>query len=126
MIKRKKYSYGDIKICGNAYKDKPNIYIGKYCSIGSNCVAWVGGTHRIDYVSTFPFASFWKDKDALSNCKFPKHKTAELSFNNHYSKGPIIIGNDVYIGANVTLMNGIKILYLKIYNNLLLYLWNMQ
>lgn len=91
-----KYTYG-----------KPNIYfhnknaclkIGNFCSIAPNVHIWLGGNHRTDWVTTFPFGHV--------------HQKIFNSFDGtgHPStKGDVIIGNDVWIGSNVTIMSGVTI-----------------
>ena len=59
---------------------------------------YLGGNHRVDWITTYPFGHI--------------HNNIFNSFNGagHPStKGDVIIGNDVWIAANVTIMSGIKI-----------------
>lgn len=74
------------------------LYIGKFCSIGANVNIYLGGNHRIDWVTTYPFGHINKDKFNKFNGK--GHPS---------TKGNVIIGNDVWIGSNVTIMSGITI-----------------
>ena len=37
------------------------LKIGKFCSIASNVTILLGGNHRIDWVSTYPFAAIFPD-----------------------------------------------------------------
>ena len=72
--------------------------IGSFCSIASNCNIYLGGNHRTDWVTTYPFGHI--------------HNTIFNNFNGigHPStKGDVIIGNDVWIASNVTIMSGVKI-----------------
>lgn len=55
-----------------------------------------GGNHEISGVSTYPFGIFAETK--WSDIKI-----------NSQSKGDTIIGNDVWIGHNVTFMPGVKV-----------------
>lgn len=72
--------------------------IGKFCSIGPNClIGW--GIHPLNGISTSPmFYSTWKQNGmTLSQCnKIEERKLIE-------------IGNDVFIGMNVTVLDGVKI-----------------
>lgn len=73
------------------------LIIGDYCSIGPN-VTIILGNHRADLVSTYPFRTlshFWP--------------SAEGGQDDHSSKGEVIIGNDVWIGAHATIMSGVTI-----------------
>ncbi|MDR2601586.1 MAG: CatB-related O-acetyltransferase [Spirochaetaceae bacterium] len=78
------------------YDDK--LIIGKFCQIASG-VEFImnGANHQMDCVSTFPFYIFEKwNENAPSLDKFPL-------------KGDTIIGNDVWIGQNATILPGVKI-----------------
>ena len=73
----------------------PKIIIGKYCSIAHNCT-FVVSNHLLDRFTTAP-------------CGMPSlfaHGQGNLA---SYSKGDIIIKNDVWIGANCTLIDNITI-----------------
>lgn len=99
--------YSDINGCEDFEKHVTHHYdfigdkliIGKFCAIASG-VEFVmnGANHRMNSVSTYPFnimGSGWeKSTPTLS----------ELPY-----KGDTIVGNDVWIGQNVTIMPGIKI-----------------
>lgn len=82
--------------------------IGRYCSIGPN-VKCVFGKHPSSiFVSTHPsFFSLqppvnirFTDKQLFEEYAVPKNEAGKYS---------IIIGNDVWIGANVSIMDGITI-----------------
>jgi len=93
------YTYGqpEIRTWG-----EPNGYcrIGKFCSIADQVFIFVGGNHRVDWVSTYPFNVFQD--------KFPNTQCAQNK-GNPYSKGPVIIGNDVWLGRKVTIVSGVTI-----------------
>jgi virginiamycin A acetyltransferase len=72
----------------------PNIIVGKMCSIAIN-LTFSMGNHILNRVSTSP------SKHSLFS-----HEQGNLS---SYSKGDIIICNDVWIGANVSILDGITI-----------------
>ncbi|MAI12712.1 MAG: acetyltransferase [Rhodospirillaceae bacterium] len=93
-----KYTYGHnqikhIPLRGGEYK------IGKFCSIATNCKIYTGrGGHRKEFVSAFPFGAIHKEI-------FPNDFSKLLV----EDKGNVIIGNDVWIGQNVTIMPGVCI-----------------
>ena len=74
------------------------LIVGKFCSIAKNCNVYTSGNHRTDWVTTFPFGH--KYKDIFNKFNGTGHPS---------SNGDVIIGNDVWIGANVTIMSGVKI-----------------
>lgn len=74
-----------------------NCEIGKYCSIGPNVVIGFGN-HRIDSLSTHP--SIYMNKKQLGN-EFNERMDASFP--------KVIIQNDVWVGANVYIKNGVTI-----------------
>ena len=75
-----------------------NCIIGNFCSIGPNVLIGLG-EHPIKFVSTHPaFYTYQRQLPISFN---------RLSNFNEYSK--TLIGNDVWIGANVIIKAGIKI-----------------
>ena len=81
------YTYGSPQITGDG-----TVRIGKYCSIANNVNIILWG-HRIDLFTTYPFGH----SDETRDC--PKDQ-------NHLIRGKVIIGNDVWIGSNVTILYG--------------------
>lgn len=74
------------------------LIIGKFCQIASG-VRFImnGGNHLTQSASTFPFAIFGKAwSQAMEGKSYPY-------------KGNIVIGNDVWIGSNATIMPGVSI-----------------
>lgn len=75
------------------------LIIGKFCAIATG-VKFImnGANHKLDGISTYPFPIFgggWeKEMDKLTNLP---------------SKGDIVIGNDVWLGYEATIMPGVKI-----------------
>lgn len=78
------------------YGDK--LIIGKFCQIGKGVEFIMNGVnHQMNAVSTFPFYILegWEQE-------VPPLSTMPL-------KGNTIVGNDVWIGQNVTIMPGVNI-----------------
>lgn len=75
-----------------------HLYVGKYCSIASYVKIMLGGGHRTDWISTYPF-------NVLSE-NFPNAIGVE---GHPVSKGDIVIGNDVWIGQGATILSGVTI-----------------
>lgn len=93
-----KYTYGAEGIEIYSWGEGAKLHIGSFCSIANNIKIYVGGNHRMDWITTYPFGHI--------------HKSIFNSFNGigHPStKGDVIIGNDVWIGQNVTIMSGVTI-----------------
>ena len=91
-----KYSYGTPHIHFWDYETK--LIIGKFCSISSTANFLLGGNHRKEWISTFPFNAF---SDFSFNVQ---HKIGYTS-----TKGDIIVGNDVWIGHSAIIMSGVQI-----------------
>lgn len=74
------------------------LIIGKFCMIASD-VKFImnGANHLTDAVSAYPFSIFGSGwEGAMEGKTFP-------------NKGDLVIGNDVWIGYNATLMAGITV-----------------
>lgn len=76
-----------------------NCEIGSFCSIGPRVVVGLG-IHPVDHVATYPaFYSIQNQAAVLKlvdRQKFVEHK-------------PILIGHDVWIGARVTILDGVSV-----------------
>ena len=89
--------------------DLSNARVGKYCSIGPNLVS-VGGNHPVkEFVSIHP-AFYSKNNGAgfsyvdSDKALFEENKYVDENKGYHYE-----IGNDVWIGANVSICQGVRI-----------------
>ncbi len=69
---------------------------GKFCSIGPKNLFLIGEEHQKSQNTTYPF-------DELGGKDF------ELYGKSTFSKGDIVIGNDVWTGANVTILSGVTV-----------------
>lgn len=87
------HTYGT-PLIKNAHLDV-RLIIGDYCSISSNVKIYLGGMHRADWLSTYPFPAFEPTVKGI--------KDYELT------KGDVVIGNDVWLCANATILSGVTI-----------------
>lgn len=74
------------------------LIIGKFCMIASD-VKFImnGANHLSESISAYPFAIFGNGwENAMEGKSYP-------------NKGDLIIGNDVWIGYNATIMSGVTI-----------------
>ncbi len=78
-----------------SWGENTKLIIGKFCSISANVTIFLGGEHRNDWVSTYPFNALLKNYEYIKG--HPK------------SKGDVIIGNDVWIGRDAVILSGVKI-----------------
>ncbi|MCL6220929.1 CatB-related O-acetyltransferase [Zunongwangia pacifica] len=74
------------------------LIIGKFCMIASDAKFIMNGANHLNKsISTYPFAIFGNGwEKAMEGKHYPK-------------KGDLVIGNDVWIGYNATIMAGINI-----------------
>lgn len=75
-----------------------NCNIGRFCSIGPNFCCGLG-THPTNGISTSPMFYSAAKQNGVSLCK--ENKVLEFEYST--------IGNDVFIGANVTVLDGVHI-----------------
>jgi acetyltransferase-like isoleucine patch superfamily enzyme len=86
-----KMSYGPIEVhCFGA--DNEGLEIGSYVSIASGVKFILGGNHYFDTFSTYPFK--------VKCLGFPQEA---------WSKGPIKVEDDVWLGTDVIVLSGVTI-----------------
>ncbi len=85
------YSYGEMPTEFGDWGMSGTITTGKFCSIGGALKFMVNGNHRMDGFTTYPVH--------LLGCRFIEAFKRPLP----------VIGNDVWIGANVTIYSGVTI-----------------
>jgi acetyltransferase-like isoleucine patch superfamily enzyme len=88
-----KWSYGKPKVM--SWGEGAVLKVGSFCSFGADVKIFLGGEHRMDWVTTYPFNMLWKSAE-----KFTGHPA---------TKGDIVIGNDVWLGYNVIVLSGVTI-----------------
>lgn len=90
------HTYGEPTVL--QFDHSSRLTIGRFCSISDHVTIILGGNHRIDWATTYPFPAFpetWPEAAAIVG-----HPD---------SKGDIVIGNDVWIGFGATILSGISI-----------------
>ena len=90
------YSYGRPKI--RFPETGARLTIGRYCSIADHVEIMLGGNHRMDWATTYPFT-------ALPDL-WPSARDLQGS---HASKGDITIGHDVWLGSSALILSGVTI-----------------
>ena len=74
------------------------LVVGKFCSIAEDVVVFLGGEHRADWGTTYPFGEIFTNE-------FKEAAPEGM----RRMKGGVTIGNDVWIGYGVTIMSGVTI-----------------
>jgi len=90
------YTYGIPRIL--SWDEGTRLKIGKFCSIAGEVIVFLGGNHRTDWVTTYPFSDF------VDEWPEAKHMVGHPA-----SKGDVVIGNDVWIGVGAVIMSGVTI-----------------
>lgn len=93
-----RYTYGYENLSIKQWGEGASLKIGAFCSIASNVTIFLGGNHRSDWISTYPFGHIYEEE--LGAEKIPGHPS---------TNGNVNIGSDVWIGSGVTIMSGINI-----------------
>lgn len=90
------FTYGTPEI--KNYDPNTCLTIGRYCSFAARVAIIMGGEHRMDLATSYPFAEVadpWPETKNISGMTG--------------SKGDIIIGNDVWVGFGATILSGVTI-----------------
>ena len=90
------YSYGRPEVYDFASGKRVNI--GRFFSFASGVKVLLGGNHRTDWVSTYPFSAIpdrWPEASEIEG--------------HPHSNGDVSIGNDVCCGYNSSIMSGVSI-----------------
>ncbi len=86
-------SYGGLSVL--EFGEGTILRVGAFCSFAAGVQVFLGGEHRTDWVSTYPFSAL--DRRFRDLKGHPR------------SRGDVVIGNDVWIGREAMIMSGVKI-----------------
>lgn len=90
------HSYGRPKV--RFPESGAKLTIGRYCSIADDVNIMLGGNHRLDFVTTYPFGAMtgvWPEAQGLEGYAA--------------TRGDVAIGNDVWLGSGCMIMSGVTI-----------------
>jgi acetyltransferase-like isoleucine patch superfamily enzyme len=93
-----KYEIGDWTYGFPIVKDwhqGTTLVVGRYCSIGEGVTILLGGEHKTNFITTFPFRECFPHLLTTPRCGT--------------TKGDVQIGHDVWIGINATILSGVSI-----------------
>ena len=90
------YTYGEPTIL--QFDQTTRLVIGRFCSISDQVTIILGGNHRSDWGTTYPFPAFTETWPEAASIK-----------GHPASKGDIVIGHDVWIGYGATILSGVTI-----------------
>ena len=96
-----KHSYGLNKLLVSSWLEGTHVFIGSFVSLAKGIHILLGGNHRVDWGTTYPFG-------ILNTASFPNGlvngPTGHPSSNGH-----VVIGHDTWIGANATILSGVNL-----------------
>jgi acetyltransferase-like isoleucine patch superfamily enzyme len=93
-----RFTYGDENMIIMQWGEGTSLKVGSFCSLAGNIKVFLGGNHRTDWVTTFPFGHIFQDELG-----------GEYVLGHPSTNGDVTIGNDVWIGSGVTIMSGVSV-----------------
>jgi len=86
-------SYGELEVIDHG--EGMTLTIGAYCSFAADVKIMLGGGHRTDWVTTYPFSVFDPELGHIAG--------------HPVSRGDVTIGSDVWIGREALILSGVEI-----------------
>lgn len=77
------------------WREGSSLHIGAYTSISDDVHIFLGGHHRTDWISTYPFPAFLDEARHIAD------------FGGTH--GDVVIGNDVWIASGATILSGVHV-----------------
>lgn len=93
-----RHTYGHESIEVREWGEGTTLTIGSFCSIADRVVVYLGGNHRPDWITTYPFSAFPDQWETASGIE-----------GHPATNGDVTIGNDVWIGSGATFMSGVAV-----------------
>ncbi len=90
------WSYGKPKV--RFAESGAKLSIGRFCSIADGVEILLGGNHRTEFATTYPFGAMsgvWPEAAGLTD--------------HHATKGDVNIGHDVWLGSQCMILSGVSI-----------------
>ncbi len=117
------YTYGFPQVFD--WNEGTTLRIGKYCSMAKGVRIFLGGGHRIDWVTTFPFMAFFRTsfhRLVPGSGQVPGSGGRSGAIGTDavgatdvgsalaiLSRCRVVIGNDVWIGADAMILSGVTV-----------------
>ena len=93
-----RFTYGLEWLTVREWGEGASLTIGAFCSIAEGTQIFLGGNHRADWITTYPFGHIHQEQLG-----------ADAPAGHPATNGPVVIGNCVWIGSNATIMSGVSI-----------------
>jgi chloramphenicol O-acetyltransferase type B len=78
-----------------SWNEGTTLEIGAFCSLALGARILLGGEHRTDWTTTYPFSELWVEGKGILG--HPK------------TRGDVVIGNDVWVGMDSMILSGVKV-----------------
>lgn len=88
-----RWTYGKPEIL--FYDLGANLVIGSFSSIAPGAKIFLGGEHKVDRVTTYPFDLLWEQAVPYKDYA--------------YTRGDVVIGSDVWLGSDSLVLSGVTI-----------------
>lgn len=88
-----RHSYGKPQV--HQWGEGTTLRVGAFCSFAQGVQIFLGGEHRPDWVTTYPFNVLWPEGRGLTG--------------HPHSKGDVVIGNDVWVAHEAVILSGVTI-----------------
>lgn len=95
---RGRFSYGLDSLTIHAWDDRTRLRVGSFCSVAGGAQVILGGEHRLDWATTFPFGHIFREE-------FPSGDVHGVE-GHPATKGDVEISNDVWIGRGCLIVSG--------------------
>jgi acetyltransferase-like isoleucine patch superfamily enzyme len=89
-------TYGPFRLLVHRGDENTRVTIGRYCAIGRDVLFIPGSNHRVDWASSYPFRVRYQLPGRFED-------------GHPASRGPIVVGNDVWIGHGARILSGVRI-----------------
>ena len=93
-----RFTYGHEDAVVREWGEGATLDIGQFCSLASGITFFLGGNHRHDWITTYPFGH--RETEIFTASSGEGHPS---------TNGNVLIGSDVWIGANATIMSGVSV-----------------
>ncbi len=98
-----RYTYGIEHVTVRQWGEGASLKIGSFCSIAASIMVFLGGNHKMDWSTTYPFGHI--NQETFGDHSANKKYSPTYPFTN----GDVVIGHDVWVGDRVTIMSGVTI-----------------
>jgi acetyltransferase-like isoleucine patch superfamily enzyme len=93
-----RFTYGLEGLTVREWGEGASLTIGAFCSVAEGAQIFLGGNHRADWITTYPFGHIYQDQLGV-----------DAPAGHPATNGTVVIGNCVWIGSNATIMSGVSI-----------------